>query len=196
MPTDSLRTSIQSLTQSFAEQLEQLVRQAAVEQVTSALGGLGVSTPARRGRPRKTGTTGRKPGRPAGSGKRTAGDMDAMQERLLSHVKANPGQRGEQIAAAMKSDVMMIRLPMKKLIAARKVTTKGERRGMMYFPGSGAGVGRPTTTTQTKTTRPVTKTRRATTAKKAKRAKKTRRGRKATATTKPTPTTQTIQKAA
>lgn len=55
-----------------------------------------------------------------------------MSERLLAYVRKNPGQRGEQIAKAMRSDVKTIRLPMKKLIAARKVKTKGQRRGMSY----------------------------------------------------------------
>jgi hypothetical protein len=31
------------------------------------------------------------------------------------------------------SDVKTIRLPMKQLIAAKKVRTKGQRRGMTYF---------------------------------------------------------------
>lgn len=141
MPND--RTAISTLVSDFAAQLEAIVRQAAVEQVMSALGGLGAPSPARRGsgRPRKPG---RKAGRPAKRGRRATGDVDAMGEKLLAHVKANPGQRGEQIAAAMRSDVTTIRLPMKKLIAARKVKTKGQRRGMTYWAGGGgAGPGGP-----------------------------------------------------
>lgn len=141
MPND--RSAISTLVSEFASQIEALVRQQALDHVNTALGNLGAAGPVRRGpgRPRKAG---RKPGRPAKRGRRDSGDMDAMQDKLLSHVKANPGQRGEQIAAALGSDVGTIRLPMKKLIAARKVTTKGERRGMMYFPGGGgAGPGRP-----------------------------------------------------
>lgn len=127
MPTNgSTRSSITSLLESFAEQIEALVRQQALDRVTSALGGVGTSSPARgrRGRPKGSKT--------ARGGKRSSAGVDAMSERLLAHVKKHPGQRGDQIAKAMRSDVKTIRLPMKKLIAARKVKTKGQRRGMTY----------------------------------------------------------------
>lgn len=168
--SDYLRSSIQSLLESFTEQLEALVQQAALERVMTALGGDAPATPGkRRGRPKGSG---RKPGRPAGAGRvrRDSGDMDAMQGRLLAHVKANPGQRGEQIAAAMNSDVGTIRLPMKKLIAAKQVRTEGQRRGMTYHPGGG-GRGRPA---KAKTAKRGKKA-----ARKAKRAKNGRRGKRA-----------------
>jgi hypothetical protein len=59
-----------------------------------------------------------------------------MSDTLLAHVKANPGQRGEQIAAALKTDVTTMRRPMQTLIAARKVSTKGQRRGTTYYAGT------------------------------------------------------------
>lgn len=64
-----------------------------------------------------------------------------MREALLAHVHANPGQRGEQIAAALGTDVGTMRLPMRKLIAERKVRTEGQRRGMTYYPAGGGGGG-------------------------------------------------------
>ena len=69
-----------------------------------------------------------------GSGpKRTArgGSVDA--DSLLSYVKNNPGQRGEEISAALGTDSKTVRPVMKQLIEDRKVKTKGERRGMAYF---------------------------------------------------------------
>lgn len=57
-----------------------------------------------------------------------------MGATLLAYVKANPGQRGEQIAEALGTDSKGIRGPMKKLIEDGVVRTKGERRGMRYFP--------------------------------------------------------------
>ena len=118
--------SIQSLVESFASQLEVLIRQQALDQITAALGN--GAAPARRGRkPGKK--TGRGPGRPASG---AAVDPD----RLLAHVKANPGQRGEQIAAALASDVKRIRPAMLKLIAAKQVRTTGQRRGMTYHAGA------------------------------------------------------------
>jgi predicted transcriptional regulator len=56
-----------------------------------------------------------------------------MGATLLAHVKKHPGQRGEQIAKALRTDVGTMRLPMKALIKAKKIRTKGQRRGMQYF---------------------------------------------------------------
>ncbi len=75
--------------------------------------------------------------RAAKGGKRSSASMDEMQATLLEHVKANPGQRGEQIAGALGTDVGTRRLPMKKLIAAGSVRTEGQRRGMNYHAGNG-----------------------------------------------------------
>ena len=55
-------------------------------------------------------------------------------EALLDHVRENPGQRGEQIAAALGTDTNAMRRAMHQLIADKKVKTKGQRRGMSYHP--------------------------------------------------------------
>jgi hypothetical protein len=65
-------------------------------------------------------------------GRRSSSNVEEMGETLLAYVRSNPGQRGEQIAAALGTDTKTMRLPMKKLIAERKIKTKGERRGMSY----------------------------------------------------------------
>lgn len=52
---------------------------------------------------------------------------------LLEHVRKNPGQRGEEIAAALGTDTRTMRPAMHKLIGAAKVRTKGQRRGMTYY---------------------------------------------------------------
>lgn len=190
MPRDNvLRSSVESLLADFASQLEALVRQSALDQVRSAFGDLAVPAPVKRGRPRKAGG---KPGRPARGGRRASVDMDAMQDLLLVHVKTNPGQRGDQIAAALGSDVGRIRLPMKKLIAARKVKTKGQRRGMMYFPaGGGGGAARPAKATTIKRGKKKAKG-----ARKSKRATKARRAKRgAKAMTKIVPAITTKQAA-
>jgi len=56
-------------------------------------------------------------------------DMNA----LFAYVRNNPGQRGEQISAALGTDSKAMRPVMKQLIEDGKVKTKGERRGMAYF---------------------------------------------------------------
>jgi hypothetical protein len=144
MKNDS-QAEIRRMIDDFAAQLEATLRRSALEQVlatlqASSLGGV------RRGPGRPRGS-GAKRGRPLGSknkpkaggkrGRRSTEGLEEMQSALLSHVKSNPGQRGEQIAAALGTDVGTMRLPMKKLIAARQVRTEGQRRGMMYFAGAG-----------------------------------------------------------
>jgi hypothetical protein len=55
-------------------------------------------------------------------------------DALLEHIRQNPGQRGEQISAALGTDSTTMRPAMHKLIAEEKVKTRGERRGMSYHP--------------------------------------------------------------
>jgi hypothetical protein len=73
--------------------------------MTEALGSSGVIVPARRA-------------------------VDAA--AILDYVAANPGQRGEQIAAALGTESNTMRPVMRKLIEEGKVRTQGERRGMTY----------------------------------------------------------------
>jgi predicted ArsR family transcriptional regulator len=56
---------------------------------------------------------------------------------LHAHVKANPGQRADQIATALRTTPNAMRPTMQKLVAEKRVTTKGQRRGMTYFVGGG-----------------------------------------------------------
>jgi hypothetical protein len=71
---------------------------------------------------------------PAGTGKVTRGTHSKSQlaEAVLAHVRAHSGQRGEQIAAALSTDVNTMRPVMHALIAENKITTRGMRRGMTY----------------------------------------------------------------
>lgn len=52
---------------------------------------------------------------------------------LLGHIKSHPGERIEQIALGLGLSTQELKLPTLKLLAARKVKTKGQRRGTKYF---------------------------------------------------------------
>ena len=130
-------SEIQSLVSDFAAQLSNLVRRTALEQVMAALGG---DAPAARrgpGRPKGGGAAYAKAKRSGKRIRRSPEDLAQLSDSLLAHVKANPGQRGKQIAAALSTDVGTMRGPMKALIAAKQVRTEGQRRGMTYFAGGG-----------------------------------------------------------
>jgi hypothetical protein len=73
--------------------------------------------------------------RPVVGGRRSTADLENMGTSLIDYVRANPGQRGEQVADALGVDTKAMRRPMLALIADGAVRTKGERRGMRYYPG-------------------------------------------------------------
>jgi hypothetical protein len=125
MSNQALNQELRSLVDEFTNRLTLTVRRSVLEQIVAAMGG---NVP--NGRARAT----RRPARsaPARGGKRSSEQVAAMGAKLLSYVKSKPGRRGEQIAKVFHSDVKTIRLPMKQLIAAKKVRTKGQRRGMTY----------------------------------------------------------------
>jgi hypothetical protein len=141
------QSDITRLIEDFTSQLTALVRRTTLEDVLATLqnGAMGA---VRRGPGRPKGS-GRGPGRPPKVGRPASGKrirrsnegLEQMSNSLMSHVKSNPGMRGDQIAAALGTDVGTMRLPMKKLIAEGQVRTEGQRRGMMYFPGTGRASG-------------------------------------------------------
>jgi len=64
--------------------------------------------------------------------RRSPSEIADLSVSLLAYLRAIPGQRGEEIAAALGTDTKTIRPVMKHLIADGKVTTQGQRRGMTY----------------------------------------------------------------
>ncbi|MDZ4773760.1 MAG: hypothetical protein SGI72_11575 [Planctomycetota bacterium] len=138
-------TEIQQLISSFATQLEALAKRAALEQVIATLGGQS-SGGMRRGPGRPKGSTIAAPavsGAPAAArpaikavrkGKRRSQeDVAAMGQTLTDYIKANPGQRADQIATALRTEPSTMRLPMLALLASKKVKTQGVRRGTKYY---------------------------------------------------------------
>jgi len=135
MPTTP---DIRSLVENFTNELTQVIRRAALEEVhaklTLAIGD--VSAPKRRGpgRPRATVRKGAvrtgKRGRP---GKFTPEQMEKHGASILALLKKSPGARSAQLAAAMKMDADTLRIPLKALMAAKKIKVKGQKRGTKYF---------------------------------------------------------------
>lgn len=122
--------------EAFVQELGELVRRAALESVSSALGG-GLSGPPRA-------RTGRPPAAAAGarSGKRTPEELEALTESVLSHIQGHPGLGVEQIAAELGITSRDLVLPIRKLVASGKLTTEGQKRATKYYAnqrGSGAG---------------------------------------------------------
>ncbi|MBI5432546.1 MAG: hypothetical protein HZA52_06930 [Planctomycetes bacterium] len=64
------------------------------------------------------------------------GNAEGLVERLRAHVRAHPGQRGEEIASALDTTTLAMRPSMKRLIEDGAVKTQGRNRGMRYFVGA------------------------------------------------------------
>jgi hypothetical protein len=65
--------------------------------------------------------------------KRSPGELEKLVEKLHAYVGKHPGQRIEQIALGMGLATKELNLPAKKLIAEKKVSTKGHKRATSYF---------------------------------------------------------------
>jgi predicted transcriptional regulator len=66
--------------------------------------------------------------------KRDPKDLAALVERLFDFIKANPGRRVEQIKEALGLKTSALTLPIRKLIAAKRITAMGLRRATTYSP--------------------------------------------------------------
>lgn len=136
MATQDLDQEIRARIDSFLLELSGLVKKAALESVHQALGegsapsgGFGRTRTVAMRRatgPRKISTRGVR-------GKRTSNQVDEAATRVLAQVRSNPGQRLEEIGVAMKTPTKILKLPISKLLAAKKLKTKGQKRGTKYF---------------------------------------------------------------
>jgi len=149
-------THLRDLVDRFVADLTQRVHEQALETVRAALGD--TAAPKRRGpgRPRKAGASkvgrprkaaARKVGRPRKAaarkgGRRSAEDVAALGETLLAHIKANAGQRLEEIGRALRMATKELKRPISNLLEAGALRTEGQKRGTRYFAGSGGGAKR------------------------------------------------------
>jgi hypothetical protein len=121
---------VEALIRDFASQLQELIREQLSMDVTAAVQASLGGAPARRGKGAKNGAV-RAPSRDKG-GKRTPEEIEKIAARLLTYISSNPGQRSEQIAAATKISTGELALPIKRLLADKKVKASGKARGTTY----------------------------------------------------------------
>jgi hypothetical protein len=137
-----LQNEMNRTVQGFVTHITELARRAAIDTLESAFNGrpaprngasaspaaaLAPAGAARAGRPRG--------GRGA---KRTAADLEMLSEKFASFVKANPGLRIEQINKELGTTTKDLALPIRKLIAERVISAKGQKRSTTYFAGKKA----------------------------------------------------------
>ncbi len=141
MKNSPLDRELRSRIDTFVNELTNLVKLSALEAVHEALGstlnaGAAAAAPAAAPAAARAGRRG--PGRPSKAasskgGKRSPEDVLKTAAVVLSHIKANPGQRLEQIGKALKLPTKDLKLPIQKLFEQKTISTKGEKRGTKYF---------------------------------------------------------------
>ena len=129
MPDTNRR--VQNIIDEFVRQLTQVAREEAARVV---MGGIG-----------STGSTSRSASRDGRGAKRSAEDLAHLEEQVVAFVTKHPGLRIEQINEQLGTDTKSLALPIRKLIATKKLKTQGTRRATKYFAGgSGAAATKPT----------------------------------------------------
>lgn len=153
---NDVENELRSRVDAFVNELSELIRRQALEAVEEVLKkGEISSAPRRVGRPPKSllsggdeeGTrkaVGRPRGRPAkvptAAAKRRAGEKRTPQQlaqitdQVFGYIKTNGGQGVEQIAKALSTSTKELTLPIRKLLAEKKIGSKGQKRATRYFP--------------------------------------------------------------
>src|SRR5262245_32258233 len=111
MAKAKLDQDIRTRIDGFLSELADLVKEQALVSVRAALGDSGAAPGRRRGRPRGPGSpgSGARRGRPAQRGRRSTQDVDQLAETVLAHIRANPGQRLEEIGKSLGSPTQILK---------------------------------------------------------------------------------------
>ena len=127
MPTT---TKVDQLIQNFAQQLQAAIREQLSAEVTGAVQAALGGTQATRGKAKRLVAAKVAPSRQGG--KRTPEEIEKLANQLLAYIEKNPEQRSEQIAEANKLTTGELVLPIKRLVADKKIKAKGKARGTTY----------------------------------------------------------------
>jgi hypothetical protein len=121
----SLSREVELRVQAFVGDIGEIVRRAALEAVSESLG----DGPSPRGRAPRA----RRASPARNGGKRDPKKIATLTAAVAAHVKAHPGEGVETIAKHLRVATKEITLPIAKLLAAKKITKKGEKRATKYF---------------------------------------------------------------
>ena len=150
----NLRSTIQGLASGFATSILEALRSASIDELVAVAGGSHAvpAAPVKRGpgRPPKSASASAgapapapkaapaaaKRGRGGRLGRRSAGDITAMIDSIVSALgKASGGLRAEQIRAALGVEAKELPRPLADALAAGRITKTGQKRATTYFAG-------------------------------------------------------------
>jgi hypothetical protein len=133
-------TQLAGVVNKFIAEVSALARQAAMDTLGSALGGA-VAAPARGRAAAASPTRTAAPATPTPArralpkgAKRPTAQLEGLRVTLLEFIKANPGQRIEQINKALGVSTKDLSLPIRKLIEGGDIRSEGAKRSTKYFP--------------------------------------------------------------
>ena len=137
MPMLDPQREIQALVDTFVADLSQLAKRIAIEQIKAAFELGAPPLP-----PYVAGSsftlTSPPPAAPAarGRGRRAARDhrdVEGLRDKLVAVITEQPGQRTEDLNAALGTETQQIAPVLRKLVAEQHIRTEGARRGTRYF---------------------------------------------------------------
>jgi hypothetical protein len=124
---------IQSIIENFVAELSAALAEATHGAISDVLGGGKAHAATSAGKGKGRAPKAAKAPKRAKGGKRSPEELAELTQSLLTHVKRNPGSRIEHIGAALGISTKELALPAKKLIAEKKLSTKGQKRATTYF---------------------------------------------------------------
>ena len=131
----NVQAQISQRIQAFAMELEELVRHAAIEAVAVSLGGgsarRAATAPSRVAGPAKAAA----PRKGKSGGKRPPAELAAAVIRTAEWVKGNAGHGVEDMARALGVPTKELALPIMKLLKAKTIKKRGQKRATKYYPG-------------------------------------------------------------
>jgi CRP-like cAMP-binding protein len=132
----TLHQTINSLAAEFAHNLLRALRNASLEEILAetASGHAAVGGGRRRGRPAAAGVAVAAAGRGRRLRRRSAGDINAVVQKIVGLLKANKkGLRAEEIRMKLGLDRREIPRPLAEALHKKLVTKKGKKRATTYF---------------------------------------------------------------
>lgn len=131
-----MTTDLRSIVDRFVQDITSAIHESVQLALGSALEGTSLSRRGRRANSVVRGvarTAAPSVGRARGQ-KRDPKDLEALSQKLRAHIAKNPGQRIEQIGEGLGIATRELNLPVKKLLGAKQISKKGQRRATTYFP--------------------------------------------------------------
>jgi hypothetical protein len=127
----TLKADIDALVSQFASDLEAIVRRAAVQAVTGALGGTApaAAAAAKPGPKPKASVASKNGGKRV---RRSPEQIKATADKIAAYVKANPGSNAEKIKKALGIAKNEWLAPLAVLMDGKRLTSKGEKRATTY----------------------------------------------------------------